>query len=114
MVSYGVLFLRQVDGCHVGDYIGLDFAHFIALSRIDRRLRSALREITRRLRLRNLRVAQVASALYMLSELCTNPSTRARHAGAKTSVKTHYGSCACLFRANDGVVSSFDFLWKRR
>lgn len=44
--SYRVLFPRQVDGPNVGNYIGLDFAHLVELSRIDRRLRSAFREIT--------------------------------------------------------------------
>lgn len=44
--SYRVLFARQVEGSNVGNYVGLDFAHLVELSRIDRRLRSALREIT--------------------------------------------------------------------
>lgn len=46
VASYRVLFPRQVDGPNVGAYVGLDFAHLVELSRIDRRLRSALREIT--------------------------------------------------------------------
>lgn len=39
--SYRVLFPRQVDGPNVGAYVGLDFAHLVELSRIDRRLRAA-------------------------------------------------------------------------
>lgn len=40
--SYRVLFPRQIDGEHAGDYVGLDFANLILLSRFDRRLREAL------------------------------------------------------------------------
>lgn len=44
--SYRALFPRQVEGPDIGNYIGLDFAHLVALSHIDRCLRSALREVS--------------------------------------------------------------------
>lgn len=43
--SYRKLYPIKAEGPHAGEYIGLDFAALIALSSVDRVLRSALREI---------------------------------------------------------------------
>ncbi len=37
--SYRVLFSRQTEGTHIGEYVNLDFADLVALSRIDRQMR---------------------------------------------------------------------------
>ena len=67
---------------------------------------------TRRAKLRNLRIAQIAAALYAVDALCPRESTRERDTGRLDGVRGFYEQHRQLFRANDGIVSFFDFLWK--
>lgn len=67
---------------------------------------------TRRAKLRNLRIAQIAAALYAVNALCPRESTRERNAARLDCVRDFYEQHRQLFRANDGIVSFFDFLWK--
>lgn len=67
---------------------------------------------TRRARLRNLRMSQIAATLYMAAELCANPGTRARHASCMNDVRMYAESQSHLFSTNDKVKYSFNFLWK--
>lgn len=66
----------------------------------------------RRSKLANLRISQIAATLYADSEFCTRDSTRARHAARLAEVRLYVESCGVLSRANDGIVSYFDFVWK--
>ncbi len=67
---------------------------------------------SRRAKLRNLRVAQIAATLYSVREFCTWESTRTRHAARLAEVRRYAEGCGVLRRANDGIVSFFDFIWK--
>ena len=67
---------------------------------------------SRRAKLRNLRVAQIAATLYSVREFCTRESTRTRHAARLAEVRRYAEGCGVLRRANDGIVSFFDFVWK--
>ena len=67
---------------------------------------------TRRAKLRNLRIAQIAATLYALDTLCLRESTRERNAERLGAVRGFYEQRRHLFRANDGIVSFFDFLWR--
>ena len=66
----------------------------------------------RRSKLANLRVSQIAATLYADGEFCTRDSTRARHAAHLAEVRNYAEGCGALSRANDGIVSYFDFVWK--
>lgn len=66
----------------------------------------------RRSKLANLRVSQIAATLYADGEFCTRDSTRARHAARLAEVRNDAEGCGALSRANDGIVSYFDFVWK--
>lgn len=67
---------------------------------------------SRRAKLRNLRVAQIAATLYSVREFCTRESTRTRHAARLAEVRRYAEGCGVLRRANDGIVSFFDFVLK--
>ncbi len=67
---------------------------------------------SRRAKLKNLRVAQIAATLYSVDEFCELDATRARHARRMADVRGYAGSCGVLSHANDGIVSFFDFVWK--
>lgn len=67
---------------------------------------------SRRARLRNLRVAQIAATLYSVREFCSQESTRERHAARLAEVRRYAEGCGVLSRANDGIVSFFDFIWR--
>lgn len=67
---------------------------------------------SRRAKLRNLRVAQIAATLYSVREFCTRESTRERHAARLVEVRRYAEGCGVLSRANDGIVSFFDFVWR--
>ena len=67
---------------------------------------------SRRAKLKNLRMAQIAATFYSVNEFCELDTTRARHARRMTNVRNYARSCGVLSRANDGIVSFFDFLWK--
>lgn len=67
---------------------------------------------TRRAKLRNLRIAQIAATLYALDSICDRRSTRERNAERFDGVRRFYRSTEGLFAANDGILSFFDFLWR--
>ncbi len=67
---------------------------------------------SRRTKLRNLRVAQIAATLYSVREFCTREPTRKRHASRLAEVRRYAEGCGALSRANDGIVSFFDFMWR--
>lgn len=71
---------------------------------------------TRRAKLKNLRVAQIAAALWALDHFCKLPSTRKRHAtklaAVRRSVEGSHFSQAPSAGANMSIVSFFDFLWR--
>ncbi|WP_302717642.1 Abi family protein [uncultured Senegalimassilia sp.] len=67
---------------------------------------------TRRARLRNLRMSQIAATLYMSAALCPNRGTRTRHAIFMNDVRVYAESQSHLFSSNDNVKYSFDFIWK--
>lgn len=67
---------------------------------------------TRRARLRNLRMSQIAATLYMSAALCPNRGTRTRHASCMNDVRVYAESQSHLFGSNDNVKYSFDFIWK--
>lgn len=67
---------------------------------------------TRRAKLRNVRVAQIAATLYSLDAFCPKPSALSRHASRFAQVKGHFEANIGYYRANNGIVSFFDFIWK--
>jgi abortive infection bacteriophage resistance protein len=67
---------------------------------------------SRQAKLKNLRMAQIAATLYSVNEFCELDTTRARHARRMADVRSYAVSCGVLSRANDGIVSFFDFVWK--
>lgn len=67
---------------------------------------------TRRAKLRNLRIAQMAAALWSVDAICGRESTRRRNAERLDDVRRFYETKRELFAANDGILSFFDFLWK--
>lgn len=67
---------------------------------------------TRRAKLKNLRIAQIAATLYALDSICGRRSTRDRNAERLDEVRGFYHSKESLFAANDGIRSFFDFLWR--
>lgn len=71
---------------------------------------------TRRTKLKNLRIAQIAAALWALDHFCKRPSTRSRHATklavVRDSVKESYFAQDASAGTNMAIVSFFDFLWR--
>lgn len=67
---------------------------------------------SRRAKLRNVRVAQIAATLYSLNSFCQRPSTLSRHAIRFAHVREHFTSHMDYYRANNNIVSFFDFVWK--
>lgn len=63
-------------------------------------------------KLGNLRMAQIAAPLWALDEYCERGSTRKRHAEALIRVKSYAEGCGVLRRADDRIVSFFEFLWR--
>jgi hypothetical protein len=64
---------------------------------------------TRRTKLSNLRVAQMAATLFCLSTLCTSESAKRRHAARLASVRDAYQGHMARYRLNSSFVSFFDF-----
>lgn len=71
---------------------------------------------TRRAKLKNLRVAQIAAALWSLDHFCKRPSTRKRHAtklaAVRASVEESRFAQGSSIGANMAIVSFFGFLWR--
>ncbi len=69
-----------------------------------------VRTKARRAKLSNLRISQMAAALYCLSSLCTSDSAMARHAARFAEVRNEYEGHIDRYRLNSSFVSYFDFL----
>ncbi len=67
---------------------------------------------TRRAKLANLRIAQMAATLYSLNVFCVHGSTLARNAERLAALRIAYVDQLPHYRKNNVIVSSFDFLWK--
>lgn len=69
---------------------------------------------TRRSKLKNLRVAQIAAALWSLDHFCKRPSTRKRHAtklaAARASIEGSHFAQGSSVGTNIAIVSFFGFL----
>jgi hypothetical protein len=64
---------------------------------------------TRRTKLSNLRIAQMAATLYCLSTPCASESAKGRHAARLASVRDAYRGHMARYRLNSSFVSFFDF-----
>lgn len=60
----------------------------------------------------NVRVVQIAVTLYSINSFCRRPSTLSRHASGFAQVREHFISHMDYYRANNNIVSFFDFVWK--
>lgn len=71
---------------------------------------------TRRAKLKNLRVAQIAAALWSLDHFCKRPSTRKRHAtklaAVRASAEGSHLAQGPSAGTNMAIVSFFGFLWR--
>ena len=65
---------------------------------------------TRRKKMSNPRVSQIASALYLSSELCERDSTRERHAEAMASATDALDETRPFCPADGSLASYFDFI----
>ena len=66
----------------------------------------------RREKLGNLRVSQIASTLCLVDAYCSLESTVRRHSSHFAEVRGYAEQCGALSRANEDVVSFFDFIWR--
>lgn len=66
----------------------------------------------RRAKMSNLRVAQMAAALYASCELCPTDSARIRHAAAMDGVRRAFDQVRPLCPADGSLSSFFDFVMK--
>lgn len=67
---------------------------------------------TRRSKMKNLRIMQIASLLYAISVFCETTAARKRCAERLSALRCFVESTALLERSNDGIVSFFKFLWR--
>ena len=67
---------------------------------------------SRRQKMSNPRISQIASALYLSSILCTRETTRARHAAAMASSLSSLDAARPLCPADGSLGSYFDFIAK--
>ena len=67
---------------------------------------------SRRAKLANLRVAQMAATLYALDAICTGRDTVARHAGRLAALRARYEELLPKIRPTNSLVSFFEFLWR--
>ena len=65
---------------------------------------------SRRAKLANPRISQLASTLYASSILCTKTSTRNRRAAMLAQLRESYADSGALFEKNTTITSFFDFL----
>ena len=65
---------------------------------------------SRRSKMGNLRVAQIAAALFASSEFCTSDAARARHAEALKAVRKSFDVARPLCRADGSLASYLDFI----
>ena len=81
----------------------------IAASMNERGLKSSK---SRRSKMRNLRVAQIAAVLFASSEFCRRESTRALHSEAMETVREAFDAVRPLCPADGSLTSYFDFIMK--
>ena len=67
---------------------------------------------SRRSKMRNLRVAQIAAVLFASSEFCRRESTRTRHSEAMGTVREAFDAVRPLCPADGSLTSYFDFIMK--
>ena len=67
---------------------------------------------TRRAKMRNLRVAQIAATLWAVRKFCPEETCQRRHALRFAELEAFIAETGVLSRAGDGIVSFFDFLKK--
>ena len=67
---------------------------------------------SRRSKLRNLRIAQIAATLYASHTFCVRPSTRRRHAEKMRQAKEALASTLPLCPADGSLAGYFDFFFK--
>ena len=67
---------------------------------------------SRRSKLANLRIAQIAATLYASSAFCTRPSTRRRHAEVMDQVRESLMDNTALCPSDGSLTAYFDFLLK--
>ncbi len=67
---------------------------------------------TRRAKMRNLRIAQIAATLWALAEFCPQESCLPRHAARFHEFRLATEEIGILDHAHDGIVSFFVFLFK--
>ncbi len=67
---------------------------------------------SRRKKMANQRIAQIAAALFASSTFCTRPTTMARHAAAMQQVKGAFRASSGLCPADGSLTSYFEFLSK--
>lgn len=67
---------------------------------------------SRKAKLKNLRVAQIAATLFASSEFCVRPSTKKRHAEEMQRVRQSIEAALPLCPADGSLEAYFDFLFK--
>ena len=67
---------------------------------------------SRRAKLRNLRISQIAATLYASSVFCTRPSTRDRHGEAMHKGREALSAALPLCPVDGSLASYFEFLFK--
>ncbi|MBQ9001064.1 MAG: Abi family protein [Eggerthellaceae bacterium] len=66
---------------------------------------------TRRAKLGNVRIAQMAASMYCLNALCDSEHALARHASRLADLRSAYEARIERYRLNSSLVSFFDFLF---
>ncbi len=67
---------------------------------------------SRRAKLSNLRIVQMAATLYADSLFCTRPQTIGRHARAFAELRSNWEGMRSLFEKNPSITSFFDFFFR--
>ena len=67
---------------------------------------------SRKAKLKNLRVAQIAAALFASSEFCARPSTKKRHAEEMRCARQAIETTLPICPADGSLTAYFDFLFK--
>lgn len=67
---------------------------------------------TRRAKMQNLRVAQIAASLYASNRLCARSSTRHRHAALMMGVRDAFSQVGPLCPKDGSLVSFFEFIMR--
>ena len=67
---------------------------------------------TRRAKMSNRRIAQMASSLWALQHFCTSKDTLLRDAARLNALKNRFETSRQLYFKTNGIAPYFDFLWK--